>query len=98
MTNSFLKWITKRMIKGVSGFQLDSFLLALEDWRRGLTLTWYYDSGEVTDMTHLGTDSLGKVSSLESSDKQKIHCFFGSRGNKVSNEAVSRSEERRVGK
>lgn len=36
------------MLKGTKGFRLESFLLAFEVWRRGLTLTWYYDSGEVT--------------------------------------------------
>src|SRR5690625_820027 len=89
MSESFPSWLKKKMLKGTKGFRLDSFLLALEGWRRGLTLTWYYDSRKVTDMIDLGTNSFGKVFSLESSDRQKIHYFFGSRGNKVSNEAVS---------
>ena len=89
MTESFPNWLRKRMLKGTKGFALDSFILALEGWRRGLTLTWYYDSKEVTNMKNLGSDSFGKVFSLESFDNQNIHYFFRSRGDKVSNDAVA---------
>src|SRR5690625_1636636 len=88
MTNSFPKWITKRMIKGARGFNLDSYLVALEGWRRGLTLTWYYDPAEVTDMTIIGFNPLGKTFSLESNEQQMTHYFYRSRGDKVSNEAA----------
>lgn len=88
MTSSFPKWLTKRMIKGVSGFNLDSYLVALEGWRRGLTLTWYYDPSEVTDMKIIGFNPLGKTFSLESNEQQTTHYFYRSRGDKVSNEAV----------
>lgn len=88
MTESFPNWLTKGMIKGVSGFNLDSYLVALEGWRRGLTLTWYYDPAEVTDMKIIGFNPLGKTFSLESNEQQTIHYFYRSRGDEVSNEAV----------
>lgn len=76
------------MLKGVRGFNLDSYLIALEGWRRGLTLTWYYDPSEVTDMDIIGFNPLGKTFSLESSNQQYMHYFYRSRGDKVSNKAV----------
>ena len=88
MTQSFPKWLTKEMVKGVSGFNLDSYLVALEGWRRGLTLTWYYDPTEVTDMKIIGFNPLGKTFSLESNEQQTTHYFYRSRGDKVANEAV----------
>lgn len=76
------------MLKGVRGFNLDSYLIALEGWRRGLTLTWYYDPAMVTDIKIIGFNPLGKTFSLESAEQQIIHYFYRSRGNKVSNGAV----------
>lgn len=74
------------MVKGVKGFNLDAYLLALEGWRRGLTLTWYYDPSQVTDLKIIGFFPLGKSFSL--SDGKKTHFFYRSRGDKVHNTAV----------
>src|SRR5690625_1933556 len=88
MAESYPYWITERMIRGVRGFNLDSYLMALEGWRRGLTLTWYYDPEEVTDLKIIGFNPLGKTFSLTANDYDQTHYFYRSRGDKVANEAV----------
>src|SRR5690625_441998 len=74
------------MVKGVKGFNLDAYLLALEGWRRGLTLKWYYNPSQVTDMKIIGFFPLGKSFSLSNSNR--THYFYRSRGDKVDNSAV----------
>lgn len=74
------------MINGVSGFHLDAYVMALEGWRRGLTLKWYYDPSLVTDLQVIGRDPLGSVFSLSS--QQTTHYFQRSRGDLVNNQAV----------
>src|SRR5699024_6026699 len=82
----FPKWISKQMVAGIRGFNLDAYLVALEGWRRGLTLKWYGDPSAVTDLKIIGFYPLGKTFSLSSKDK--THFFYRSRGDKVANEAV----------
>src|SRR5699024_4492030 len=94
MDKHFPSWLTKPMLTGVKGFNLDAYVMALEGWRRGLTLKWYYNASDVTDLKMIGFNPLAKTFSL--SQKETIHYFYRSRGDKVTNEA--RSEERRVGR
>lgn len=86
MKENFPNWLTKQMVNGVRGFNLDAYLVALEGWRRGLTLTWYSDAADVTDLKITGFNPLGKTFSLGSGEK--THYFYRSRGDKVANEAV----------
>lgn len=88
MDSPFPSWITKTMIRGVKGFNLDAYLMALEGWRRGLTLTWYLDPSEETDLKLIGFNPLGKSFSLKNNENGKVHYFYRSRGDLVSNEAV----------
>src|SRR5690625_252723 len=82
----FPAWLTKQMVSGIRGFNLDAYLVALEGWRRGLTLKWYGDPSAVTDLKIIGFSPLGKTFSL--SDYNMTHFFYRSRGDKVTNEAV----------
>lgn len=82
----FPAWLTKQMVSGIRGFNLDSYLVALEGWRRGLALKWYGDPSVVTDLKIIGFSPLGKTFSL--SDDNMTHFFYRSRGDKVTNEAV----------
>lgn len=86
MDASFPYWLTKPMLSGVKGFNLDAYMVALEGWRRGLTLKWYYDASDVTDLKMIGFNPLAKTFSLSSGDT--THYFYRSRGDKVANEAV----------
>lgn len=86
MNENYPHWLSDQMIKGVRGFNLDAYLVALEGWRRGLTLTWYYDATDITDMKIIGFNPLGKTFSLSSKDK--THFFYRSRGDQVTNESV----------
>ncbi|HLR80896.1 MAG TPA: acylphosphatase [Bacillota bacterium] len=83
---NFPHWLTKTMVRGVKGFNLDAYLVALEGWRRGLTLTWYSDPAKVTDLKIIGFYPLGKTFSLRSEDQ--THFFYRSRGDYVANQAV----------
>lgn len=87
-TFPFPNWLTKRMLKGVRGFNVDAYLMALEGWRRGLTLTWYADPTKVTDLKLIGFNPLGKSFSLTDNKTKTTHYFYRSRGDKVANEAV----------
>lgn len=82
------------MIKGVEGYNLEAYLLALEGWRRGLSLTWYYDPSIVTDFKVVGSNSLGTVFSLSSDNK--TYYFQRSRGSKVSNQAVDIVKDKHI--
>src|SRR5690625_698195 len=86
MKDNFPKWLTKKMVRRISGFNLDAYLIALEGWRRGLTLNWYLDPAQETALKIIGFFPLGKSFSLQS--KEKKHFFYRSRGDKVANEAV----------
>lgn len=81
-------WLTKRMLVGARGFGIDAYVMALEGWRRGLTLSWYLDPSKYTNIKQVGHNPLGKSFSLYSEDHGRIHYFYRSRGDKVCNEAV----------
>src|SRR5690625_4925156 len=98
MNEMFPNWLTKQMIRGVRGFNLDAYVMALEGWRRGLSLTWYFDPTEVTNMKIIGFNPLGKSFSLRSDDKNKLHYFYRSRGDKVANEAVDIVHDKHLAK
>ncbi|OLO42340.1 hypothetical protein BTR23_03725 [Alkalihalophilus pseudofirmus] len=82
-----IKRLTKKEVAGIRGFNLCTYLVALEGWRRGLSLKWYFDTPSVTNMRIIGFNSVGKTFSL--ANEGKIHFFNRSRGDKVANEAVS---------
>lgn len=79
--------ISEEVVKGIRGFKLDSYLIALEGWRRGLNLTWYKDESGLFTMNKYNLSStLGNFYSLNS--KSKKHHFFRSQGDKVDIETV----------
>src|SRR5690625_4772421 len=86
MTEIYPAWLDKEMLRGIRRFNIDTYLVALEGWRRGLTLTFYEHNTDETDMKLIGFDPVGKLFSLTSGEKE--HFFYRSRGDMVSNEAV----------
>jgi cyanophycin synthetase len=79
--------LTSEMLSGARKTKLCAYSVALEGWRRGLTLKWYTkDSEHYKDMVIFGVNPPGRLFSL-SSNKQ-THYFFRTRGDKVSSEAV----------
>ena len=86
MNVNFPNWVTKPMLKGARTFNLDAYLLALEGWRRGLTLNWYYDMPSEANLKLIGFNPIGKIFSLE--NNQRKHYFYRSRGDQVSNSSV----------
>lgn len=77
-------WFPKyknEMLKGAMNNNLCSYLIALEGWRRGLTLTWYSRK-----VRRQGIHAPGRAFSLSS--KNRTHHFYKSKGDKVSTESV----------
>src|SRR5690625_2366531 len=82
-----LPQLTVDIVKNARKTRLDAFVIAIEGWRRGLTLKWYTkDSEHFDDMIIFGVNPPGRLFSL--SNEEKTHYFFRTRGDLVSNEAV----------
>ncbi len=82
-----LPHLTNEVVTSARKTKLCAYAVALEGWRRGLTLKWYtIDSGKFDNMITFGVNPPGRLFSLSS--KEKTHYFFRTRGDKVTNEAV----------
>ena len=83
----WLPHLSKEVVEDARGHALDAYVIALEGWRRGLTLRWHTkDSEKFPSMKTWFVDKPGKLFSLSSEDR--THYFFRTRGDKVTNEAV----------
>lgn len=95
MDNNYLP---SSIFKGIFGHNIDSYLISLEGWRRGLTLTWYREQTPLNPFNHT-TDTAMKLFSLESKNGKK-HFFYRSRGDLVANEStqigISKQETKEV--
>lgn len=92
-----LPHLTNEMVVGARKTKLCAYSVALEGWRRGLTLKWYtIDSGKFDNMITFGVNPPGRLYSLSSSER--THYFFRTRGDKVTNEAVEIGAEKDVTK
>jgi len=89
----WLPHLTQEVVADARGWNLDAYIVALEGWRRGLTLKWHAKgSGNFKDMRTWFVDSPGRLFSLSSEDK--THYFFRTRGDKVTNEAVDKGSDK----
>ncbi|WP_017185325.1 ATP-grasp domain-containing protein, partial [Alkalibacillus haloalkaliphilus] len=87
INEEWLSHLQPSMIENAQGYQLDAYLMALEGWRRGLTLKWHVkDSEKFKDMRTWYVEKPGHLFSLSS--KERVHYFFKTRGDLVSNGAV----------
>ncbi|WP_193065545.1 acylphosphatase [Oceanobacillus oncorhynchi] len=84
--------LPKKVVENITGFQLCSYLIALEGWRRGLELKYYRDETPLCELSRLNSSTHGKFCSLSNGSNK--HYFFRSRGDKVSNQAVSVCENK----
>lgn len=85
--NQWLDHLPPEILDGIQGNYLDSYAIALEGWRRGLTLKWHVkDNEKFKEMETWFVDEPGQLFSLFNG--QRTHYFFRSRGDLVSNEAV----------
>lgn len=95
----WLPHLTNTIVADIPGWELDAYAVALEGWRRGLTLKWHIkDSEKFSEMKTWSVEKPGKLFSL--SNENRTHYFFRTRGDKVSNEAVEicsdKNETKRV--
>lgn len=81
----YLSNLNMDVVSGVRGLKLDAYLIALEGWRRGLTLKWFVDSIDAP-VKRIGTRHQMKIFSLANDNKE--HYFYRSRGDLVNNETV----------
>ena len=82
-----LPHLTNEIVRGARKTKLCAYAVAVEGWRRGLTLKWYtIDSGKFDEMITFGVNPPGRLFSLSS--ETETHYFFRTRGDKVPNEAV----------
>ena len=87
VNTDWLPHLAPEKIEEVSGYQLDAYLMALEGWRRGLTLRWHVkDSEKFKEIRTWFVEKPGHLFSLSSKDK--THYFFKTRGDLITNEAV----------
>lgn len=90
MEENITEWmphLSNEIVSNAHGNLLDAYAVALEGWRRGLTLRWHVkDSEKFKEMETWYVDRPGQLFSL--SLKDKTHYFFRTRGDKVTNEAV----------
>ncbi|GAE32965.1 acylphosphatase [Alkalihalobacillus hemicellulosilyticus] len=87
INKEWLAHLPMEVVEDARGPEFDAYLIALEGWRRGLTLKWHVkDSEEFKDMKTWFDDKPGKLFSLSS--ETRTHYFFKTRGDMVSNEAV----------
>src|SRR5690606_35538729 len=86
-TKEWLPHLSNEIVADLHGNLLDAYAVALEGWRRGLTLRWHVkDSEKFKEMRTWFVDNPGQLFSL--SNGERTHYFFRTRGDKVTNEAV----------
>lgn len=84
----WLPHLTSEVVADSRGWNLDAYVIALEGWRRGLTLKWHdKESEKFNEIETWFVDTPGRLFSL--TYKDRTHYFFRSRGDKVTNEAVN---------
>ncbi|NMA73721.1 MAG: hypothetical protein GX963_06065 [Bacteroidales bacterium] len=100
MSKNNPEWLKKyptEIFIGINGPKLDAYALALEGWRRGLTLKWHsQEAPAFTKMKTWHVDRPGQLFSL--ADENKEHFFFRTRGDIVSNQAVDISANKGITK
>lgn len=83
----WLPHLSGDIVAEAHGNYLDAYVVALEGWRRGLTLKWHVkESEKFPEMRTWFVDIPGQLFTLSS--ESRTHYFFRTRGDKVSNEAV----------
>ncbi|MEN2466406.1 acylphosphatase [Ornithinibacillus sp. JPR2-1] len=84
----WLPHLSSKFASEAHGNLLDAYAVSLEGWRRGLKLRWHVkDSEKFKEMNTWFVDKPGQLFSLSSDEK--THYFFRTRGDLVTNEAVS---------
>src|SRR5690625_1617824 len=97
VNENWLPHLHPEVVSEVEGNYLDAYVVALEGWRRGLTLRWHVkDSEKFKEMKTWYVDRPGQLFSLHS--KEKSHYFFRTRGDKVTNDAVEKGMDKDVTK
>lgn len=93
INTKWLPHLAEEIVSEIEDNYLDSYVVALEGWRRGLTLKWHVkDSEKFKEMKTWYVDEPGQLFSLHS--KTRSHYFFRTRGDKIPNEAVEQGMDK----
>jgi len=93
----WLPHLSSEVVSETTGNYLDAYVVALEGWRRGLTVKWHVkESEKFKDIKTWYVDQPGQLFSLHSKDRS--HYFFRTRGDKVTNEAVEKGMDKEITK
>ncbi len=91
--DSWLPHLSPEVLSETEGNYLDAYVVALEGWRRGLTLRWHVkDSEKFKEMKTWSVEQPGQLFSLHS--EERSHYFFRTRGDKVPTEAVEQGMDK----
>lgn len=86
--------VTNELIEDSYAPGTSAYILALEGWRRGLTLRWYREASHELNGIRTDREELtGELFALSSADK--THYFCGTLGDKLTSEAVQISRNRK---
>lgn len=97
MNKQWLPHLAPEIVSEIETNYIDAYVVALEGWRRGLTLRWHVKGSEkFKDMKTWYVDEPGLLFSLHS--KERSHYFFRTRGDKVTNDAVEISMDKELTK
>lgn len=93
INSCWLPHLPTEVVYEARGYAFDAYLVALEGWRRGLTLKWHArDHEKFKEMKTWNVDRPGKLFTLSSPTKS--HYFFRTRGDLVTNEAVELASDK----
>lgn len=92
--NQWLDHLPKEVMRGTPSSRLDSYMIALEAWRRGLSIEWFaYPTPQFSNLKpRKGRNYIGRLIAI-TSDK-RAHYFFLSRGDKNTYKAFRDTQDK----
>lgn len=88
-----LPHLSKTVIQGIEGLKFDSYLIALEAWRRGLNVHWLSHPGQnFLNYRRERKNFVGLIYTISSSERS--HNFYMSWGDKNSYEAYENTQDK----
>lgn len=90
--NNFPQNLTPDMVTGITSFNLCTFLVGLEGWRRGLRLKYHNRLNGEIDFGPKRLSYFGRLYSL--SDEESTHYFYQSRGDTTTRKAVNIAKDK----
>lgn len=94
MKSIYPEWLENQLSSRVKGLDLNIYTMALEGWRRGLSLTWHTQLDEDVQKQLPSHVDNRKVFSLTSPFDYRTHYFLGSMGDLIKNTNIESPYEK----